>query len=533
MAGKKTRKKVAPPSATTTGISTKKRALSITSGPGTPTTGGSASTGPNKQPKTHHTYPPIPSAPTIPVLSPASTIPVPTVSTSSNPIQAQNIPSRKRKASMRRMDEDSDTEKEIKYTQPKGGIDFENAIIELGNQAKQDWFNKGAKGKGAKADESSDSEQEALTEGTEGEEWRREYKANDLAKLAKSIFASTPEELDYFNKLQKSKETDRKKNAGKNPVYEEDTQKMLRHIGYHFRKTTPWDNQYVRRAMRKLGENDVKEGNKSNVKNYDNKQGKVRDELLKQIADDHTEHKFTREDFDSDQTWNAVQFILKNGFSNSSTEQTYYDAFSKNQSTDDTVARAAWHHILWKESKDGKFREFALTPPLLTLLNDIRKVRNAKKLKQITVNPTGNHETFGHEAQASSKNIFKDLDPEAVYYVMQGAVQPRTPKKQLLANYKKRKLSPPTIGGSIGNTATSATVTNAAPLSTVPVNATVVNTIPSNSMPISSTLMNITPTNSTPTIATQINTPKSITRSKRKSTPPKRYQKNQGLSINS
>jgi hypothetical protein len=91
---------------------------------------------------------------------------------------------------------------------------------------------------------------------------------------------------------------------------------------------------------------------------------------------------------------------------------------------DNTVARAAFHHMLWKESMGGLFKKYALLPPNLSLLNDIRVRTNAKKAeKQIETtgkNTGGVHDQLGLKALSTSQSIFTDIDPEAVYHVMQG-----------------------------------------------------------------------------------------------------------------
>lgn len=295
------------------------------------------------------------------------------------------------------------------------------------------------------APDSSDSETEVGSDPDRGKR-RRQYKAAHLTALARTFWPLSDEEMDYFGKLSSKRERDNKDRAKKRQMYARDTREQLEEVGEQFKLTNFHHNPYLRRAVRKAWPKEkIKKGGS---KEYDDNQGKVRTQLLKVVQADHEKMKWKREDFPDDESWNAVQWMMKNEMGNSSTQPLYHAKADAHEDTSGTSARVGFHHEAFKEAMGGDFAPFALTPVNLTALNDRRELLNASKVKKIKstggqLPPVGAHDKFGHQgsgflktqkgkmARAKGGGQFNDMDAEAVYHITRPLYQRRTPKATL------------------------------------------------------------------------------------------------------
>jgi hypothetical protein len=334
-------------------------------------------------------------------------------------------------------------------------------IIDLLEQSKQSYLNK---------DDSSSSEMEVGVE-PQRRSKRRNDKASQLAAIAKTFFPIDSGEQTFREGLIEKRQRDNKDRAGKRQMYAKDTREAFAQIGEQFKQTNLEHNVYFRRAFRCAVPSDkVEEGGSAN---YNSNQKKIRDELKKVIVSDHAIMQWDRRDFQDDQTWDAVKWMLKNVISNASKGDSYYERMQSNMETSDSQPRMAFHHIGWKEAVQQKLVKYALHPANLSALNDLRELLNPKKIKALeaegaSLPPVGAHDAFGHQGSGFTQKDqdeferslgggqFKDIDLEAVYYILLPNLKPRTKKRDLYAVTKSppSSLSAPLASSSIDQTPT-------------------------------------------------------------------------------
>ncbi|KFA94819.1 hypothetical protein Q664_00155 [Archangium violaceum Cb vi76] len=292
--------------------------------------------------------------------------------------------------------------------------------------------------------DSSDSEAE-VGQDPARQKVRRRYKAKQLSALTRTLFPLTPGEMQVREVLGQKRKRDNEANSDYQ-IYEQDTREGFAQVGEQFKQTNVRHNPYLRRAFRKaVAQGDVKKGGSET---YEKIQGRIRTKLLGIISSDHEKMTWRREDFADEQTWKAFGFLRENVISNSAVGDSYYSRVESGADTKGSSGRMAFHHGAWKESMGGIFLPFATMPSNLIALNDFRELLNPKKLKLLEAQgksppPAGAHDLFGHQACGFRKDQrkdfsrsrgggqFKDIDLEAVYYVLRPSLEPRTPKKLL------------------------------------------------------------------------------------------------------
>jgi hypothetical protein len=331
-------------------------------------------------------------------------------------------------------------------------------------------------------DVSSDSEEEA--EDTDPERHkkrlvvRRFNKAADLTAIASTFLTISDDEKRFGEELAQKRERDNKARADKKQMYAEDTREAYARIGWLFKRTSFYHNAYLRRAFNKaVSAAKIQEGGS---KKYDQTQGAIRKALVAIVKQDFAKMNWTRDDFPSVEIWNIVE-RLKEDFSNASTKTTYEQALRSGGDTKKSTARAAFHHVAWKEADGGAYEEHALNPANLTVLNDQREVLDAKKLQKLkddnkTPPRPGAHDRFGHQmtgflkeqkgkmVRSAGGGQFQDLDQEGASIQVGIVAQSRT---------RKRKLCDPSVYDSL--TAPSATPTTQTTTPNAPPNTTTPN----------------------------------------------------------
>lgn len=275
---------------------------------------------------------------------------------------------------------------------------------------------------------------------------RRDYKASQLAAIARTFFPLSAEERTFQTELAQKRARDNEKNKGQVQMYGQDTREYFARVGEQFKQTSLYHNPYLRRAFRSAITKDEVENGGS--KKYDQMQGKIRKELLTQLQADHAKMQWKEADFPDQKTWKAVEFMLKYPISNAGTGDSFHTRVEAGTDVTGSNPKVAFHHVAWKEAMSGVFSSFALTPTNLTALNDLRELMNPKKLKALQAKglpepDVGAHDKIGHQmtgftaAQKGKFNRsvgggqFKDIDLEAVRYVLMPLLKPRTRKGAL------------------------------------------------------------------------------------------------------
>ncbi len=295
--------------------------------------------------------------------------------------------------------------------------------------------------------ESSDSDTE-VGDHVEAQEKRRQVKAEYLAGLAGTFFPLTDDELKFAGRLRDHRLRDNQafqaQGDAHRSVYASDTRRELAQVGQRMRHTSMEHNPYLRRSFHAaISPQQIRAGGSQA---YNSSQGSIRAKLKDVLAADHKKMNWQRSDFPDDRTWAAVQFMMREGISNSSSVDSYASRVRSGQATAGSSTRTAFHHLAWKEA-DPDFARHALNPANLIAMNDQRELLNPTKHAAAAAAGTlpvpGDHDIFGHQAQgyrSDQQNVFahakgggqfKDIDLEATAEIADQVMRPRLRKRDL------------------------------------------------------------------------------------------------------
>lgn len=299
-------------------------------------------------------------------------------------------------------------------------------------------------------EDSSDSEEEmGMNPSEEVVKRRRSYKAGQLEAIAKTAFATSPDEKKEFDELQKLREQGFKQRPKKRGKYGKKAQKALMERGRDMKETNLGHNPYLRRAHRlAVSESQMKKGTSEL---YNQKQGDIRKKLQTVIQKDHKKMKWKEKDFSSPESWSVVHHMSSNVISNDKKKKRVKKALDSGKDLTGTSHLGAFHHEAWKESfkpLDKPFEPHALNPLNLTLRHDERERKNDSSITP------GAHE-YDHQAAGFKKGLgwgdersqggghFVDMDSEATYYILKGIGNKRKRKSEIYGTTKKKRKTGP------------------------------------------------------------------------------------------
>jgi hypothetical protein len=274
----------------------------------------------------------------------------------------------------------------------------------------------------------------------------RQRKAAMLAAIAAGSLNLTPEQREQRATILAKRKAAYKNRPDKLHKYDKAEQAQFMQLGNQLKAHSLYHNDYLRRAMGKsVSKEQVQEGGSQA---YTNRQGVIREQLLKVLRKDHKKMEWKREDFADDETWGILQYLFDKKMSGASAKDKKTTPLSEavkqgvDMSTAENLNSATeFHHLAFKESMGGTFEHLALNPVNLVAVHGRRSEKAtpdaAYGMHQLAHDVTGYDasEEFSERAgRAKAKNgkkaggVFSDIDTEALYYVLKTLVTPRASK---------------------------------------------------------------------------------------------------------
>jgi hypothetical protein len=279
---------------------------------------------------------------------------------------------------------------------------------------------------------------------------RRQVKASELEAIARSTLDLSSSERSELQKFMKHRKSDYGKRGKKRRKYGKDTQKLYKTLGTGLRASSFYHNRYLRRASRSAISKSMMESGGSG--NYSKRQGPVRKELLKVLEKDHAKMKWTREDFSSDDMWQVVQFLLRNKLSGQNAKSQGFQSMKEalaskvdmSKSQPKVTSFTEFHHLGFKEALSGNLEGLALNLLNLVAVHGRRRESDNPEgdygyhqfLHDVTAFDTGTKEFEERAGKTKDERgkiggVFRDIDMEALYYLLKYLVEARKSKKDL------------------------------------------------------------------------------------------------------
>ncbi|MCY1083055.1 hypothetical protein [Archangium lansingense] len=289
---------------------------------------------------------------------------------------------------------------------------------------------------GKKYDDASSSESDDAIDSQHPDESRAKRRAIKLAELkalARQTRPLTDEQMAEQKKFQDEREKDYASRTQKRRKYSGSTQDRYQQLAENFDQTSFLHNSLLRRSFRKaIPKAKMEEGGSAN---YNGSQGKIRDELKKQIAQQMGE--FSESDFSDPEDYATLKHMGKYRPSNDKKKRRLHEAVSSGQADDpDASTVTEYHHIGFKES-DKRIGEHALNPANLTMLFG---ERTEKKSTRAHGAHQQAHDLQGFQPPDKSGKtwhgrggggVFKNMDAEGTHYITRHVGRNRASKKDL------------------------------------------------------------------------------------------------------
>ena len=162
--------------------------------------------------------------------------------------------------------------------------------------------------------------------------------------------------------------------------------------------------------------------------------------------------KWKREDFSSDDVWQVVQFLMRNKLSGQNAKKAGYKSMKEALASKDDMTKpqpkvtpfTEFHHLGFKESLGGNLEGLALNLLNLVAVNGRRRESSDPEgdygyhqfLHDITAFDTGIKEFEERAGKTKDERgkiggVFRDIDLEALYYLLKELIQQRKSKKEL------------------------------------------------------------------------------------------------------